>query len=185
MQDNIIKNQNIIFHTPLGSGAILYRENPFVIIKVLLPRKNKKELIKDIAAETGSSSSDNPANSHPRAAAVADTISDYFKGILKCNIRIPWEWMDMGDFRELEKAVLIATSDIPYGELRFYKEIAEAVGHPGAARFVGNTVAKNPFPIIIPCHRVVRSDGTVGKFGGGSDMKAWLIALEESLKKLQ
>ncbi len=180
MQDNIIKNQNIIFQTPLGSGAILYRENPFVIIRILLPRKNKKDLIEDIVAKVGASFSNNPVNSHPQSVAVADTVSDYFKGILKCNIRIPREWMDMGDFRELEKAVLIATADIPYGELRTYKEIAEAVGHPGAARFAGNTIAKNPFPIIIPCHRVVRSDGTIGKFGGGSDMKAWLIALESS-----
>jgi len=182
MQDKIIKNQNIIFQTPLGSGAIIYRENPFVIIKILLPRKNRKEMIKDIAAEWRASASNNPANSHPNAAALADTISDYFKGILKCNIRIPHEWMDMENFRELEKAVLRATADIPYGSLRTYKEIAETVGHPGAARFVGNTIAQNPFPIIIPCHRVVRSDGTIGKFGGGTDMKEWLIALE-SLQK--
>jgi len=62
--------------------------------------------------------------------------------------------------------------------LRSYRDIAVAVGRPRAYRFVGTTLANNPFPILIPCHRVIRSDGSFGLFGGGSDMKRKLIELE-------
>jgi methylated-DNA-[protein]-cysteine S-methyltransferase len=59
-----------------------------------------------------------------------------------------------------------------------YKTIAAAVDRPKAYRFVGTTLAINPFPILIPCHRVIRSDGAIGEYGGGSALKKWLIDLE-------
>ncbi len=52
------------------------------------------------------------------------------------------------------------------------------IDHPGAYRFVGTALSKNPFPIIVPCHRVIRSDGGYGQFGGGTDLKKKLIELE-------
>lgn len=73
---------------------------------------------------------------------------------------------------------LYACLSIPYGETRSYSEIAEAVGHPGACRAVGTAMSSNPLPLIIPCHRVLPSDGSIGKYGGGSDLKRELLELE-------
>ena len=67
---------------------------------------------------------------------------------------------------------------IPPGETSTYGEVARAMGEPGAARAVGNALANNPFPLLIPCHRVIRSGGHLGGFGGGLDLKRTLLALE-------
>ncbi len=73
-----------------------------------------------------------------------------------------------------------ALLDIPYGTLASYKDIAEAAGKPRAVRAVGGANGKNPLPIIVPCHRVVGSNGSLTGFGGGLDTKSRLIALESS-----
>ena len=70
---------------------------------------------------------------------------------------------------------------IPYGELVSYKTIAEAVGNPKAVRAVGGANGKNPIPIIVPCHRVIGSDGSLTGFGGGLETKKRLIDLERQL----
>jgi len=77
-----------------------------------------------------------------------------------------------------EKTVLKSTINIPYGEVRSYKQIASAISRPDASRAVGNALAHNKLPIIIPCHRVVRSDGSLGGFGGGSTLKMRLLIHE-------
>ena len=71
-----------------------------------------------------------------------------------------------------------ALSSIPYGELVSYKTIAEAIGNPKAVRAVGGANGKNPIPIIVPCHRVIGSDGSLTGFGGGLETKKRLIDLE-------
>lgn len=68
---------------------------------------------------------------------------------------------------------------IPYGETRSYGELAAQLGSPGAARAVGTACAQNPIPIIRPCHRVVRSDGSPGEYLGTTQVKQYLIALEQ------
>ena len=62
-------------------------------------------------------------------------------------------------------------SKIPFGETRTYKEVAEAIGHPKSSRAVANACAKNPYPIKIPCHRVIRSDGGLGGYSGLGGVK--------------
>ena len=69
---------------------------------------------------------------------------------------------------------------IPYGETWSYAKLARAVGHPRAVRAVGNAVGKNKFPIVVPCHRVIRSDDSVGGYAGGPKKKKRLLALEKS-----
>ncbi|MBN2017673.1 MAG: methylated-DNA--[protein]-cysteine S-methyltransferase [Candidatus Cloacimonetes bacterium] len=68
---------------------------------------------------------------------------------------------------------------IPYAETRTYQQVAEGIGHPKSSRAVGNANHVNPIPIIIPCHRVVRSDGDLGGFGGGIDIKQGLLDFEK------
>jgi methylated-DNA-[protein]-cysteine S-methyltransferase len=79
---------------------------------------------------------------------------------------------------EFERRVWSALQDIPYGETRTYGEIARAVGLPHGARAVGSANHKNPIPIVIPCHRVVRTGGGLGGYGGGLQLKRKLLDLE-------
>lgn len=75
--------------------------------------------------------------------------------------------------------VLKETHKIPRGKVATYSGLAERSGHPRAARAVGTALANNPFPIVIPCHRVVRADGSPGQFGGGGLMKKQLLEKEQ------
>ena len=79
---------------------------------------------------------------------------------------------------EFQMAVLDALREIPYGETRSYADIAEQIGRPRAVRAVGAANGRNPLPILIPCHRVVGSDGSLTGFGGGLEVKRQLLALE-------
>lgn len=77
-----------------------------------------------------------------------------------------------------QKKVWDALMEIPYGETVSYGELAKRIGHPGASRAVGGAVKRNPVPIFIPCHRVVRSDGSLGGYNLGVDMKKALLRTE-------
>ncbi len=78
--------------------------------------------------------------------------------------------------------VLAATATIPLGETRSYKWVAKRIGRPRAVRAVGQALRRNPFPLIIPCHRVIRQDGSLGGYAGGSgNRKAELLAMERQL----
>ena len=83
------------------------------------------------------------------------------------------------DVTPFQKKVLTALQQIPYGETASYGEVAEKIGNPMASRAVGQANARNPIPIIIPCHRVVGSNGTLTGFGGGVAVKQALLDLEQ------
>jgi methylated-DNA-[protein]-cysteine S-methyltransferase len=76
-----------------------------------------------------------------------------------------------------QQDVWSALTDIPYGQVRSYGDVAAAVGRPQAYRAVGNANGKNPWPVVVPCHRVVATDG-LGGYGGGLDVKRYLLQLE-------
>ena len=94
--------------------------------------------------------------------------------------------LDLADRPDWDRAVLGAVRSIPRGETRSYGDIARAIGRPGAARAVGGAVGRNPIGFIIPCHRVIAGDGTLGGYGGGwwgdrdrlLDLKTELLRLE-------
>ncbi len=79
-----------------------------------------------------------------------------------------------------ERKVWSALAKIPYGQTRSYKEIAQAIGHPKAFRAVGNANGQNSIPLIIPCHRVIESNGGLGGFGHGLKVKKQLLDLERA-----
>ena len=86
---------------------------------------------------------------------------------------------DLRSATEFERAVLLKAREIPPGEVRTYGWIAAQIGRPAAVRAVGTALRKNPVPVLIPCHRVVRSDGAVGEYAlGGSDAKRAILAAE-------
>jgi len=85
---------------------------------------------------------------------------------------------------EFEKKVLSRLISIPYGKTISYKKLAVLIGHPDACRAIGSALRKNPVMLAVPCHRVIRSDGSIGKFsGGGENVKKFLLALEQSVEK--
>lgn len=99
-----------------------------------------------------------------------------------------WELLDSSPISEFSKKVYDATLAIPHGETRTYAWVAKKIGSPLAARAVGQALKKNPYPILIPCHRVV-SDKSIGGFMGASDpadlelrFKLWLLDLERSYR---
>ncbi len=86
---------------------------------------------------------------------------------------------DLGALTEFERAVLLKAVEIPRGEVRPYGWIAREIGRPKAVRAVGSALAHNPVPLLIPCHRVVRSDGQLGQYSmGGTQVKRALLSLE-------
>jgi methylated-DNA-[protein]-cysteine S-methyltransferase len=86
--------------------------------------------------------------------------------------------VDLRECSEFQKRVLLAEHKVPRGWVSTYGRIARSLGMPNAARAVGTALARNPFPIIIPCHRTIRSNGDLGGFGGGLKMKRALLELE-------
>ena len=106
---------------------------------------------------------------------VIHELSDYFSG-RKVNFK---SLLDLSIGTGFQKKVWMKVSEIPYGELRSYKWIANEIDNPNAVRAVGNAVGKNPVPPIIPCHRVIRSGGNLGGFSSGISLKKWLLKLEK------
>jgi len=114
---------------------------------------------------------------HERQQAVrevVDQLNQYIDGRLKV-FHLPVDLYGVTDFT---KQVLAATSRVPYGSCRTYGEIARAIGSPGASRAVGNALGRNPIPVVIPCHRIIRSDGSMGWYTGGPDIKRKLLDIE-------
>ena len=90
--------------------------------------------------------------------------------------------LDLSGATSFQRRVWEITRNIPYGEKRSYLWVAIQIGKRRAARAVGQALGKNPLPIIVPCHRVVTSDGGLGGFTGGRELKRYLVRLEESDK---
>ncbi len=85
---------------------------------------------------------------------------------------------------EFDQKVLMKVLEIPWGETRSYKWLANAVGKPTSVRQVARVLSRNPYPIIIPCHRVIRSDGSIGGYILGSNIKRFLLDLEKRVKSV-
>jgi methylated-DNA-[protein]-cysteine S-methyltransferase len=113
--------------------------------------------------------------SHKISKGIDQLIADLYNG-KKQNFDL--SILNLSGVTEFSAKVLKQAYKIPRGKVATYSGLAAKVGNPRAARAVGTALANNPFPIIIPCHRVVRADGSPGQFGGGSDMKKQLLERE-------
>ena len=108
------------------------------------------------------------------AAGVSEHLQAYLDGEVPALAQIEVE----PDGTEFQMRVWSALREVPAGETASYREIATAIGQPAAVRAVGSANGANQIAIVIPCHRVIRSDGTIGGYGGGLDRKRWLLAHE-------
>ncbi len=156
------------FDSPVGRITLLFAADPFVLTEVVLPRQSG-------AVKSPAGREDCRQPKEASLCRILPFFNAYFK---KRPVSVPWHLLQLDGFTPLERLVWEKTADIGFGALSAYSAVAEAIGRPGAARFVGNALGKNPFPIIIPCHRVVRKDGGLGGFGSGIAIKRKLVAFE-------
>jgi methylated-DNA-[protein]-cysteine S-methyltransferase len=104
-------------------------------------------------------------------------LDEYFDGRRR-QFELALDWTLVGPFA---RRVLDVTSEIPYGGVLSYAEVAAEAGSPRGSRAAGNALGSNPIPIVVPCHRVLRSGGALGGYGGGLDRKRFLLELEGAL----
>jgi methylated-DNA-[protein]-cysteine S-methyltransferase len=101
-------------------------------------------------------------------------LDEYFAGRRR-EFELPLDWSLTRGFGRM---VLDRTARIPYGQVATYGEVARDIGKPRASRATGNALGANPIPIVVPCHRVIRSGGVLGNYGGGPERKVQLLELE-------
>ena len=101
-------------------------------------------------------------------------LDEYFEGRRR-DFELPIDWVLVRGFG---REVLRATARIPYGQVATYRDVATEAGSPRAVRAAGNALGANPMPIVVPCHRVVRTGGGLGGYTGGLERKERLLALE-------
>jgi methylated-DNA-[protein]-cysteine S-methyltransferase len=154
--------------TPLG--PLLLAATPGGLVRVAFERENHDAVLAELA-ETIS-----PRILH--ASRVVDTVArqldQYFAGRRR-RFDVP---VDLQLARGFRRTVLMHLQEIPYGSTESYTVVAQAAGSPAAVRAVGSACATNPVPLVVPCHRVVRRDGTIGQYRGGTEAKHTLLALE-------
>jgi methylated-DNA-[protein]-cysteine S-methyltransferase len=107
-------------------------------------------------------------------AAFKDELEAYFRG----DIRGFNQETVFTSGTEFEKQVWLALKDVPYGETRSYKWLAQRIGSPKSPRAVGQALSKNPIPIVLPCHRIIESDGSIGGYSSGVEIKNRLLKME-------
>ncbi len=156
-----------IFSTGVGWIAILGSERG--LVRVTLPRHSAQEAFK-LLGEMAKSATLSPE----RFSDIAKHLKAYFDGY---KVLFPDE-LDLSGATPFQRVVWQMTRLIPYGETRSYGWLAKKIGKPGALRAVGQALGRNPLPIITPCHRVIGSDGKLGGFSDGVEMKRRLLHLE-------
>ncbi len=159
------------FISPFDDFTIIWKEsNSIIKIQRVFLSGQKNSEIK--ALETFEKMKQ---KSETKINVIGEKFQEFFNGK---NITFDLDLLDFERCSEIQKKVLLAEYNIPRGWISTYKLIAKKIGITNGARVVGNSLAKNPFPIFIPCHRAIRSDGDLGGYQGGLAMKRTLLELE-------
>jgi methylated-DNA-[protein]-cysteine S-methyltransferase len=158
-----------VFLTAMGWIAILGSERG--LTGATLPRHSAQEAL-ELLGETAKQATPSP----DLFKDITSRLTAYFGG----NKVSFTDKLDLSSATPFQRAVWQATRLIPYGETRSYGWLAEKIDKPRAFRATGQALGRNPLPIIIPCHRVVRNDGRLGGFSGGIEVKKQLLNLEAS-----
>jgi methylated-DNA-[protein]-cysteine S-methyltransferase len=154
--------------TPVGT--LLLAATPKGLVRVAYPSQGHDLVLEDLARDVSPRILRAPA----RLDRAAREIEEYFAGRRRV-FDVPVDLQLSHGFR---RTVLARLPEIAYGTTASYAAIARAAGHPRAVRAVGSACASNPLPVVVPCHRVVRSDGTIGQYAGGVPAKEFLLAME-------
>jgi methylated-DNA-[protein]-cysteine S-methyltransferase len=165
-------NRKIIKLTPFGSVGVIWtglNDNP--------------KIVRIVLSKPGLSAEDQVSefypNSQTSSCAEIDDVATAIKGLLEGEeIEFSLDVADLTLCTEFQQLVLRAEHRIPRGRISTYRLIAEYMGKRNGARAVGNALANNPFPLIVPCHRAIRSDRHLGGYQGGLEMKRALLEKE-------
>jgi methylated-DNA-[protein]-cysteine S-methyltransferase len=155
--------------TPLGT--ILVGATREGLVRIGLPTENEDDVLAQLSERI--SPRVLRASREPLTQARRE-LDEYF-GHERRSFGIPLDWRLVTGFR---REVLRATEQIPYGRTASYREVATTAGSPNAVRAAGSALATNPLPIVVPCHRVLRTGGGLGQYRGGPEAKAQLLSLE-------
>lgn len=161
------------FDSPLGTGYIAATERG--IVSVGLPNRELDEFVAQLSARISPRVLEVPKRlDHARRE-----LEQYFAGKRrKFDLELDHSLRPRGFYGQ----VLRVTAKLPFGVVSTYADVAAQAGNPRAYRAAGTALGINPLPIIVPCHRVLRSGGVIGNYGGGPEMKRWLLRFEGAVE---
>ena len=151
-------------------GSLLLAATAEGLVRIAFDREDHDVVLTRLATEI----SPRILRAPHRLDGAAAQLDEYFSGRRR-TFDVPIDLQLAHGFR---RTVLTHLRDIAYGETASYTMVAEASGSPAAVRAVGSACANNPLPLVVPCHRVVRSDGSIGQYLGGTETKQALLAME-------
>ena len=150
--------------TPVGD--VLVATTPRGVVRIAYPRERPDDVLAELVRDVS-----------PRVMESPRELDEYFEGRRR-RFDLPVDWRLSHGFR---RQALEALPRIPYGGTITYSELAQRAGSPRAHRAAGSACGSNPIPIVVPCHRVVRTGGELGGYGGGIEVKQFLLELEGAL----
>jgi methylated-DNA-[protein]-cysteine S-methyltransferase len=161
-----------VAYAPIDSpfGTLMAASTPRGLVRLAFPEEPVDAFLERVARRISPRVLEAPARLDP----VRRELEEYFAGRRR-RFDAALDWSLIGPFG---RRVLEAASAIPYGGVLSYAEIAAEAGSPRGSRAAGNALGANPIPIVIPCHRVLRTGGALGGYGGGAERKRWLLELE-------
>ncbi len=151
-------------------GELMLAATPVGIVRLAFDNERRDDVLEDLAARISPRLLEAPARLDPARRE----LEEYFAAT-RTRFDLPLDLRLSAGFR---REVLRATAGIPYAETGTYRSVATAAGSPRAVRAAGTALATNPIPIIVPCHRVLRSDGSIGLYRGGTERKDMLLRHE-------
>ena len=153
-------------------GALLLAKTPQGLVRLGLPNEDPEELLADLAGRISPRVLETPAALDEERRE----LDDYFAG-RRHDFELPIDWQLSHGFLLRARQGIAA---IPYGETRTYTDLARGAGNERAVRAAGSACSRNPIPLVVPCHRVLRSDGSLGGYAGGLEMKEKLLEMERN-----
>lgn len=153
---------SVILQSPVGAIRITGRVN----------------LLTSISFHGGDVKPSSGADTQPAIRAAEKFLDDYFRDPSAADPGPCISYLDMSPFSSAGRDILMSLITVPPGHVITYGDLAARAGHPRAARFAGNMMSRNPFAILVPCHRVIPASGGIGNYGGGVHIKEWLLRHE-------
>jgi methylated-DNA-[protein]-cysteine S-methyltransferase len=155
-------------------GKVVVAATKRGIVRVAFPGEKLDDVLGELAEDISPR-----VISYPRRLDEARReLDQYFDGRRqRFELPLDWRLSHPGFYRR----VLRATAKVPFGQVITYSQAAERAGSPRAFRAAGSALGSNPIPIVVPCHRVIRSGGDIGNYGGGPELKRFLLELEDAL----
>jgi methylated-DNA-[protein]-cysteine S-methyltransferase len=154
-------------------GDLLVASTKRGLVRISFPTEEPELVVEELSAMLSPRVLEAPA----RLDEVRRELEEYFEG-RRTHFEIP---VDMALTRGFTRKVLQATARIPFGSVSTYRDVARRAGNDRAYRAAGNALGSNPIPIVVPCHRVLHSSGGLGGYGGGLDVKRFLLQLEHAI----